>query len=52
MRALLKVLICCYDIKEFQVRLSQGITMGKSKTKAIQADLDIFRDNQAYLGII
>ena len=54
MRALLKVLICCYDIKEFclEVCLSQGITMGKSKTKAIQADLDIFRDNQAYLGII
>ena len=52
MRALLKVLICCYDIKEFHVPLSQGITMRKSKTKAIQADLDIFRDIHTYSGII
>ena len=26
--------------------------MGKCKTKAIHTDLGIFRDNQAYLGII
>ena len=31
---------------------SQQITMGKCKTEAIQADLDIFRDIQTYSGII
>ena len=30
----------------------QEVTMGKYKTKAIQADLGIFRHNQTYSGII
>ena len=29
----------------------QGITMGECKTKAIQANLGIFRHNQTYPGI-